>query len=47
MEQHLTTLIGPATYALLAEYRRRGLRERILTLPVMTCFLLALIWRQS
>lgn len=46
MEQHLTTLIGPATHALVAEYQRRGLRERILSLPVMTCFLLALIWRQ-
>ena len=46
MEAHLTAVLSPTTYALLAEYRRRGLRERILTLPVMTCFLLALIWRQ-
>jgi len=46
MERHLTDLISPATYGLLAEYRRRNLRERVLTLPVMTCFLLALIWRQ-
>lgn len=46
MERHLTDLVQPATFALLAEYRRRGLREKVLTLPVMTCFLLALIWRQ-
>lgn len=46
MERHLTNLIQPATFALLAAYRRRGLREKLLTLPVMTCFLLALVWRQ-
>jgi hypothetical protein len=46
MQTRLTELIHPATYALLSEYRRLGLRARVLTLPVMVCFLLALIWRQ-
>lgn len=46
MEERLTELISPATYALSAEYRRLGLRWRILSLPIMVGMLLALIWRQ-
>jgi hypothetical protein len=46
MEERLTELISPATYALTAEYRRLGLRWRILSLPMMVAMLLALIWRQ-
>jgi hypothetical protein len=46
MEQRLTELISPATYRLTDQYRLLGLRERILTLPVMVALLLALIWRQ-
>lgn len=46
MEERLTDLISPATYALTAEYRRLGLRWRILSLPMMVAMLLALIWRQ-
>ena len=46
MEERLTELISPATYALADAYRRLGLRWRILSLPIMVALLLALIWRQ-
>lgn len=46
VEARLTELIHPATFAQLAAYRALGLRERILTLPVMVAFVLSLIWRQ-
>jgi hypothetical protein len=46
MEADLAELVSPATYALAGYYRRLGLRERILTLPVMVAMVLAMIWRQ-
>ncbi len=46
IQQYLSELIHPATYAQLDSYRAMGLRERILTLPVMVAFVLSLIWRQ-
>lgn len=46
MEARLEELISPATYALMDQYRRLGLRQRVLTLPVMVCLLLAIVWRQ-
>lgn len=46
VEQILTQLIHPATYAQVAAYRAAGLRENILTLPVMVAFVISLIWRQ-
>jgi hypothetical protein len=46
VEARLTELLQPATYAVLDEYHRLGLRERILTLPVMICLLVTLVWRQ-
>jgi hypothetical protein len=46
IEARLTELVSPAVFALLAEYRRRGLRQRILTLPVTVALVLTLIWRQ-
>jgi hypothetical protein len=45
VEARLTALVSPVVFALAAEYRRRGLRERVLTLPVMVALVLALIWR--
>jgi hypothetical protein len=42
----LSELVHPATYTQLAAYQAMGLRERILTLPVMVAFVLSLIWRQ-
>jgi hypothetical protein len=41
----LRELIHPATYAQVATFHAMGLRERILTLPVMIAFVLSLIWR--
>jgi hypothetical protein len=45
IEARLTELIHPATYAQVATFHALGLRERILTLPVMMAFVLSLIWR--
>jgi len=45
IEARLTDLIHPATYAQVATFQAMGLRERILTLPVMMAFVLSLIWR--
>jgi hypothetical protein len=39
-------LIHPATLRLVSYYHQLGLRERILTLPVMVALVLSLIWRQ-
>jgi len=46
LQQHLTDLVQPATYAVVDQYHRLGLRERILSLPVMVSLVLTLIWRQ-
>jgi hypothetical protein len=46
IQQHLTDLVSPATYRLADSYHRLGLRERVLTLPVMLALVLTLIWRQ-
>lgn len=45
IEARLSELIHPATYAQVATFHALGLRERILTLPVMMAFVLSLIWR--
>jgi hypothetical protein len=45
LQSRLTELIHPATYAQVASFHAMGLRERILTLPVMMAFVLSLIWR--
>lgn len=46
LDERLTEIIQPATYAVIAHYHRLGLRERVLTLPVMVCVLVTLVWRQ-
>jgi len=46
IQQHLTTLVSPATYAVTDQYRRLGLRFRVLNLPIMVALILTLIWRQ-
>lgn len=46
VEARLADLVSPVAFALGDEYRRRGLRERVLALPVMVAVVLALIWRQ-
>ncbi len=45
IEQLLSDLVQPATFAQVAHYQRLGLRERTLTLPVMVAFVLSLLWR--
>src|SRR3970040_1184577 len=42
----LTEVVHPATYTQMASYAAMGMRQRILTLPVMVAFVLSLIWRQ-
>jgi hypothetical protein len=44
--EHLTELVYPVALRVVRQFHRRGLRERVLTLPVMVAFVLALIWRQ-
>lgn len=44
--RRLTEVVHPATYAQVASFHALGLRERILTLPVMMAFVLSLIWQQ-
>jgi hypothetical protein len=46
IEQRLNDLVKPAVFAELAYYRRLGLRNRLLTLPVMVAIALAMIWRR-
>ncbi len=45
VEARLAELIQPATFAQVAAFQAMGLRQRILTLPVMMAFVLSLIWR--
>src|SRR5439155_7581948 len=42
----LSELVHPATLAQVAHFHDLGLRERLLTLPVMVALVLSMIWRQ-
>jgi len=42
----LTEIVHPATLGQVAHYHQLGLRERVLSLPVMVALVLSLIWRQ-
>ena len=44
--QRLTELIRPATFSTVAFYYDLGLRQRLLTLPIMVALVLTMIWRQ-
>ncbi len=46
VEQLLTEVVSPAVYAQVSSYQAMGLRQRLLTLPVMVAFVLSLVWRQ-
>lgn len=46
VERRLDELVKPAVYAELDHYRQLGLRNRLLTLPVMVSVVLAMIWRR-
>jgi hypothetical protein len=41
----LEEVIQPATFSQVAHFHQLGLRERVLTLPVMVAFVLSLLWR--
>jgi hypothetical protein len=43
---NLTQLIHPYTLGQVAHFHRLGLRQRLLTLPVMVALVLTMIWRQ-
>src|SRR5438874_11047787 len=45
IEARLRELIHPATLNQVAYFHQLGLRERILSLPIMMAFVLSLIWR--
>jgi len=47
MSQHLTDLIHPLTLGQVAHFRALGLRERLLTLPVLVALVLTMLWRQE
>lgn len=46
VEQYLTEVLHPATLNQIAHFHRLGLRQRLLTLPVMVALVLTMIWRQ-
>ena len=46
VSERLSELIHPLTLGQVAHYQGLGLRERILTLPVMVALVLSMIWRQ-
>jgi hypothetical protein len=45
LDARLTELVVPALATLVADFRFRGYRDRLLGLPVMVALLLAMIWR--
>jgi hypothetical protein len=46
IQELLEEIVTPVVYAQVASYQAMGMRQRILTLPVMVAFVLSLIWRQ-
>jgi hypothetical protein len=45
VEARLAELVSPVAFALADEYRRLGLRARVLALPAMVAVVLAMVWR--
>ena len=46
INEHLQTLLSPLVYSQQAYYRSLGMRDRILTLPLMVAAIITLLWRQ-
>jgi len=46
VDRHLKDLLSPSVYSQQADYRSLGLRERILTLPLMVAAVVTLLWCQ-
>jgi hypothetical protein len=45
IQKLLEEIVSPVTYSQIDSYQAMGLRQRILTLPIMMAFVLSLIWR--
>src|SRR5436853_7168653 len=45
VEALLQEVLQPATLSQVAHFHALGIRERVLTLPVMVAFVLSLLWR--
>src|SRR5206468_10842589 len=45
MTQHLTQILHPATLGQVSHCHELGLRQRLLTLPIMVALVLTMIWR--
>ena len=46
IDEHLRTLLSPLIYNQQAYYRSLGMRERILTLPLMVAAVVTLLWQR-
>lgn len=46
IDRHLKELLSPAVYSQQAYYRTLGMRDRILTLPLMVAAVVTLLWQQ-
>jgi hypothetical protein len=46
IEARLSELIHPATLRQVAHFHQLGLRERVLTLPIMVALVVSMVWRQ-
>jgi hypothetical protein len=46
IDEHLRLLLSPVVYSQQAYYRTLGMRERILTLPLMMAAVVTLLWKQ-
>lgn len=46
VDEHLQSLLSSAVYSQQAYYRTLGMRDRILTLPLMVAAVITLMWRQ-
>jgi hypothetical protein len=46
IDRHLTDLLSPAVYSQQVYYRSLGMRDRLLTLPLMVAAVVPLLWQQ-
>ena len=46
LDEHLRLLLSPVVYSQQAYYRTLGMRDRILTLPLMVAAVVTLLWQQ-
>ncbi len=47
IEKRLNELVKPAVFSQLTYYKALGMRDRILTLPLMIATVLTILWRQA